>query len=58
MSLKVRINEDLKSAMKAKEAGKLSILRVLKGEIERSEQTSSGKIELSDADIIKQVKKL
>jgi hypothetical protein len=33
------------------------VLRVLKGEIQRGEQSSSGKIELSDADIVKLVKK-
>ena len=58
MSLKLKISDDLKSAMKEKNAIKLSILRVLKGEIERNEQSASGKIELPDGDIIKLVKKL
>lgn len=58
MSLKIKISEDLKSAMKEKNAGKLSILRVLKGEIERNEQSANGKIELTEGDIIKLVKKL
>ena len=58
MNLKERISEDLKAAMKAKNAVKLSILRVLKGEIERNEQTPNGKIELLDGDVIKIVKKL
>lgn len=58
MSLKTKISEDLKSAMKAKNTTVLSILRVMKGEIERSEQTSNGKVEVGDAEIIKIVKKL
>jgi uncharacterized protein YqeY len=43
--------------MKAKDTTTLNVLRVLKGEIQRGEQSSSGKIELSDADIVKLVKK-
>lgn len=58
MSLKLKVSEDLKTAMKEKNAGKLSILRVLKGEIERNEQTANGKIDLADADVIKLAKKL
>jgi len=58
MSLKLRISDDLKSAMKEKNTVKLSILRVLKGEIERNEQSTSGKIELPEGDVIKLVKKL
>lgn len=57
MSLKDTIVADIKSAMKNKESQKLGILRVLKGEIERNEQTSKGKIELSDNDIVALVKK-
>jgi uncharacterized protein YqeY len=56
--LKLRITEDLKSAMKSKDTNKLGIIRVLKGEIERSEQTSTGKVELTDGEIVKIVKKL
>ena len=58
MSLKIKITEEIKVAMKAKDSGKLSILRVLKSEIERNEQSSAGKIDLSDADVIKIVKKM
>lgn len=58
MSLKLTVSEDLKTAMKEKNTAKLSILRVLKSEIERNEQTSNGKIELPDGDVIKIVKKL
>ena len=58
MSLKIKISEDLKTAMKEKNAVKLGILRVLKAEIERNEQSATGKIELPDGDVIKLVKKL
>jgi len=57
MSLKEKIIADMKSAMKNKETQKLGVLRVLKGEIERNEQTSKGKVELSDVDIVALVKK-
>jgi uncharacterized protein YqeY len=55
--LQERINSDLVTAMKSKDTTTLNVLRVLKGEIQRAEQSSSGKIELSDADIVKLVKK-
>jgi len=58
MSLKIKISEDLKTAMKEKNTIKLGILRVLKAEIERNEQSANGKIELPDGDVIKIVKKL
>jgi len=58
MSLKAKISEDLKTAMKEKNAVKLGILRVLKAEIERNEQTSGGKVDLTDGEIVKLVKKL
>lgn len=58
MSLINLISEDLKSAMKEKNATKLGILRVLKAEIQRSEQGANGKIELADGDVVKIVKKL
>jgi uncharacterized protein YqeY len=57
MELQKQISEDLVAAMKAKDTTTLNVLRVLKGEIQRGEQSSSGKIELSDADIVKLVKK-
>ena len=57
MELQKRINADLVAAMKAKDTTTLNVLRVLKGEIQRAEQSSSGKIELSDADIVKLIKK-
>ena len=58
MTLSLKVSEDLKTAMKEKNAVKLSVLRVLKSEIQRSEQTSNGKVELTDGDIVKIVKKL
>ena len=58
MSLKAKVSEELKTAMKEKNAAKLGILRVLKAEIERNEQTAAGKIDLPDGDVIKLVKKL
>lgn len=57
MELQKEINSDLITAMKAKDTTTLNVLRVLKGEIQRAEQSSNGKIELSDADIVKLVKK-
>jgi uncharacterized protein YqeY len=57
MGLQKQISADLVAAMKAKDTTTLNVLRVLKGEIQRAEQSSNGKIELSDADIVKLVKK-
>jgi hypothetical protein len=57
MELQKQISADLVAAMKAKDTVTLNVLRVLKGEIQRAEQSSNGKIELSDADIVKLVKK-
>lgn len=48
--LKDRIFEDMKAAMKSKEAKKLGILRFIKGEIDRSDDKS-------DKTIIKTIKK-
>jgi len=58
MNLNVKISEDLKTAMKEKNVIKLGILRVLKSELQRIEQSANGKIELTDADVIKIAKKL
>jgi len=58
MNLNVKISEDLKTAMKEKNVVKLGILRVLKSELQRIEQSANGKIELTDADVIKIAKKL
>lgn len=58
MSLINSVSEDLKTAMKEKNTVKLGILRVLKGEIQRSEQGTNGKVELSEGDVLKIIKKL
>ena len=58
MKLKEKISEDLKSAMKNRDSVKLNVLRVLKGEIERGEQTATQKIELADIDVLKLIKKM
>jgi len=58
MNLKERVSEDLKTAMKEKNAVRLSVLRVLKSEIQRNEQSANGKIDLEDGDVVKLVKKL
>jgi len=58
MNLNVKISEDLKTAMKEKNVIKLGILRVLKSELQRIEQSVNGKIELTDGDVIKIAKKL
>jgi uncharacterized protein YqeY len=56
--MKDRIKKDMVTAMKAKDVVTRDILRVLKGEIERNEQSSKGKVELTDSDVVKLVKKL
>ncbi len=58
MSLTDLINSDLVSAMKSKDIATLNVLRVLKGEIQRLEQSPKGKVELTDDDVIKIVKKM
>lgn len=57
MTLKEQISTDLITEMKNKNSTALKVLRVLKAEIEREEQADSGKIELSDGQIIGMVKK-
>lgn len=57
MTLKEKIVEDMKTAMKEKNAIARDTLRVIKGEIERAEQDKNGKIELSDSAILAIIKK-
>jgi uncharacterized protein YqeY len=57
MELQKQISADLVTAMKTKDTTTLNTLRVLKGEIQRAEQSPNGKVELSDGDIIKLIKK-
>lgn len=56
--MKENISNLIKAAMLNKDAESLTILRVLKGEIERNEQTAKGRVELTDPDIVNLVKKL
>ena len=57
MELQKQISADLVTAMKTKDTTTLNTLRVLKGEIQRAEQSPNGRIELSDGDIVKLIKK-
>ena len=56
--MKNRVKKDMMTAMKEKNVVARDILRVLKGEIERNEQSSKGKVELSDSEVVKIIKKL
>lgn len=56
MSLKVRISEDMKSAMRARESDRLSALRLLLAAIKQREVDE--RIELDDAAIVTVVEKL
>ena len=56
MSLKIRINDDVKSAMKAKEAQRLSALRLITAAIKQREVDE--RIELGDADVIAILEKM
>ena len=56
MSLKARITEDMKSAMKAKEAGKLAAIRLLLAAVKQKEVDE--RIELDDAAVVAVIEKL
>ena len=56
MSLKVRINEDMKAAMRAKESARLSALRLLLAAIKQKEVDE--RIELDDAAVLAVVDKM
>ncbi len=56
MSLKAKINEDMKAAMRAKEAARLSALRLLLAAIKQKEVDE--RIELDDAAVITVVDKM
>lgn len=56
MSLKVRINDDMKAAMRAKETARLSALRLLLAAIKQREVDE--RIELDDAAIVAVVDKM
>ena len=50
MTLKARITEDMKTAMKAKEAGRLSAIRLLNAAIKQKEVDE--RVELDDAAVL------
>lgn len=56
MSLKARITEDMKSAMRAKEAARLSAIRLLLAAMKQREVDE--RIELTDADVLGIVEKM
>jgi len=56
--MKERIKKDMMTAMKEKNVVARDILRVLKGEIDRNEQSTKGRIELDDTTIVQLVKKM
>jgi uncharacterized protein YqeY len=56
MSLKEQITEDMKSAMRAREAGKLGTIRLILAEIKRKEVDE--RIELDDTQVLAIVEKM
>lgn len=56
MSLKVRINEDMKSAMRAKDTERLSAIRLLLAAIKQKEVDE--RVALTDTDVIGVIEKL
>jgi hypothetical protein len=56
MSLKDQITDDMKSAMRAKEAGRLATIRLILAEIKRKEVDE--RIELDDAQVTAVVEKM
>ena len=58
MGLFEKINEDIKSAMKAKEADKLTALRAVKSELLLLKTSAGGKDTISEAEEIKVLQKM
>ena len=56
MSLKQQITEDMKTAMRAKDAGKLGTIRLILADIKRKEVDE--RIELDDAQVLQIVEKM
>lgn len=56
MSLKLRINEDMKAAMRAKESDRLKAIRLLLAAMKQREVDE--RIELSDADVVAIIDKM
>lgn len=53
MSLKNKITEDMKTAMRAKDKERLSTLRMVKSELMKKEKDAGSSGELTDEDVIK-----
>lgn len=53
MGLKDKIQEDIKTAMKAKDAGRLSVLRMVLSEIKYAQAQVNLQTELPEADVLK-----
>ena len=58
MTLEQQIQEDIKAAMKAKEAVALAATRAIKGEILLFKTSEGGSKEVTDADVLKMIQKL
>ncbi|MFY9314501.1 MAG: GatB/YqeY domain-containing protein [Burkholderiales bacterium] len=56
MSLKVRITEDMKAAMRAKESARLSTIRLLLAAMKQKEVDE--RVELQDADVLSIIEKM
>ena len=56
MSLKARITEDMKTAMRAKDAARLGAIRLLQAAMKQKEVDE--RVELSDADIVTIIDKM
>ena len=56
MTLKARITEDMKNAMRAKDAARLSTIRMLLAAIKQREVDE--RIELTDADVLAVIEKM
>jgi len=56
MTLKAQISEDMKTAMRAKDSGRLSAIRLLQSAIKQREVDE--RIELQDADVITVIEKM
>ena len=56
MSLKARINEDMKAAMRAKEAARLGTIRLLLAAMKQKEVDE--RVELADADVLSIIEKM
>lgn len=56
MSLKARITEDMKNAMRAKDAARLGAIRLLQAAIKQREVDE--RIELSDAQVVEAIEKM